>query len=46
LIFIDWNDVEVSRRLNDGDVITANISPAGDANNTEYILELAPTWTG
>ena len=42
LIFIDWNDVVVSRRLNDGDVITASFSSPSAANQTEYLLELAP----
>jgi hypothetical protein len=41
MIFIDWNDVEVSRRLNDGDVVTATETDI-DPNTTEFVLELAP----
>ena len=41
MIFIDWTDVEVSKRLHDGDVVTAteaDINP----DTTEFIVELAP----
>lgn len=45
MIYIDWRDLEVSKRLNDGDVVQVNyedISP----NATEFILEQADhkTW--
>ena len=45
MIFIDWGDVEVSKRLNDGDIITVSFEDI-DPNTSEFILELAPhkTW--
>lgn len=46
MIFIDWGDVFVSKRLADGDVVTA--SDEGPSNNgtTEFGIELAQhkTW--
>ena len=41
MIFIDWADLETSRRLQDGDVVTAiesDIAPG----QIEFVIELAP----
>jgi hypothetical protein len=40
MIFIDWNDVEQSRRLSDGDVVTA-VTNDVDPNTTEFVVQLA-----
>lgn len=46
MIFIDWGDVFVSKRLADGDVVTASDEGAAEAGKTEFGMELAPhkTW--
>lgn len=41
MIYIDWRDLEVSKRLNDGDVITLTYEDI-DATNSEFLLELPP----
>ena len=41
MIFIDWRDLEVSKRLNDGDVITVSYQDI-DPNTSGFMLELAP----
>src|SRR6266478_2208577 len=45
MIFIDWGDLENSKRLNDGDVVTVRFEDI-DPNTSEFNLELAPhkTW--
>jgi hypothetical protein len=46
MIPIDWHDLEVSLRLNDGDVVSVTYSPAADPNTIEIDLALAAhkTW--
>ncbi|MDF5731157.1 MAG: hypothetical protein PUP92_24940 [Rhizonema sp. PD38] len=46
MIFIDWNDLEVSKRLNDGDVVSVKIENIGTTNTSKFVLELAQhkTW--
>jgi hypothetical protein len=45
MIFIDWSDVEQSKRLQDGDVVSATTEDATPAT-TQFELDLAPhkTW--
>ena len=45
MIFIDWGDLENSKRLNDGDVVTVSFQDI-DPNTSEFNLVLAPhkTW--
>jgi hypothetical protein len=45
-ISIDWYDVTVSRRLPDGDVVTARFEPTNDPSKFEVVLQLAAhkTW--
>jgi len=46
MINIDWHDLEVSKRLNDGDVISVSYEAAEDPNSIELVLNLAAhkTW--
>jgi predicted thioesterase len=46
MIFIDWNDLEVSKRLNDGDVVSVKYESLGNTNTSDFVLELAQhkTW--
>jgi hypothetical protein len=41
MIFIDWNDVMTSKRLQDGDVVTASTTDIA-SDTIELVLELAP----
>src|SRR5688500_18392876 len=45
MAIIDWADLEVSQRLNDGDVISVKFEDI-DPNTSEFFLELLPhkTW--
>lgn len=42
MIFIDWNDLEVSKRLNDGDVINVSKEDLGDPSVSQFVLQLSP----
>ena len=42
MIFIDWNDLEVSKRLNDGDVINMSKEDLGDPSVSQFVLQLSP----
>jgi hypothetical protein len=46
MIFVDFGDVLVSKRLADGDVVSATITDLVDPNETQIALELADhkTW--
>jgi len=41
MIFIDWGDVEQSKRLQDGDVVSATTEDASPGT-TQFELDLAP----